>query len=66
MRTALGLTAVTAMVTLMIAGVSGSNRFSGPVVVQLFRTHGIRRGDLLVVLIGMVGILAITVLWRRR
>jgi hypothetical protein len=50
--------ALCAIAALAVAGVAGSNRFSGPVLVGI-GTHGVHLGDLAVLLIALTGGLAV-------
>lgn len=51
---------------LMVFGVAGNSRLSGRVILSLPSSHGIHLGDLMVMVIGSVGLLAVTALWRGR
>lgn len=58
-------TAGGALTLLMALSVAGSHRYSGPTLLGIGR-HGLHLTDLAVLAIGALGIVAVTVLSRRR
>ncbi|MBA3265328.1 MAG: hypothetical protein H0T14_02980 [Nocardioidaceae bacterium] len=57
--------AAAAITGLAVLAVTGSNRFSGPVLVELSDDHGIHRIDVVVAAVGAAAIAALVKLARR-